>query len=348
MKIGFAINDIATEVAAYTTVRLAVSAKNLGHEVCMLGVAGFIYDPDGSVHAQAFSPRKKTYRSNEEFLEELQSEEATPERITVDELDVLMLRNDPADDVTARPWAQTSGILFGKLAIERGVIVLNDPGHLAYALNKTYFQHFPEEVRPDTCIARDIDSIRRFIDDHDGSAVIKPLQGSGGHNVFLLRPGDEANINQMVEAVLRDGYAIVQEYLPAAREGDMRLMVMNGKALEVDGQYAAFRRVNKNGDARSNVKAGGTVEPAEPDEHALRLVDVVRPKLVQDGMYLVGLDIVGDKLMEINVFSPGGIGVAERLTGVNFADHVIADLERKTMARSLYGPQLTNVEIATL
>ncbi|HEX5766056.1 MAG TPA: glutathione synthetase [Woeseiaceae bacterium] len=348
MKIGFVINDIRTEVAAYATVRLARSARNLGHDVWLFGVADFIYDPDGSVHATAATPQKKKYKDNEELLEELQDEDAEYDRILIDELDVLLLRNDPAEDATSRPWAQTSAILFGKLAIERGVLVLNDPSHLAYALNKTYFQHFPEQVRPDTCIARDTGSIRRFIEAHDGSAVIKPLQGSGGQNVFLVQPGEEANLNQMVEAVLRDGYAIVQEYLPAARDGDMRLIVMNGRALQVDGKYAAFRRVNKEGDARSNVKAGGKIQPAEPDERALRLVDMVRPKLVQDGMYLVGLDIVGDKLMEINVFSPGGIGVAERLYEVNFADQIIADLERKTLTRSYYGHRLTNAQLATL
>ncbi|HLU05638.1 MAG TPA: glutathione synthetase [Woeseiaceae bacterium] len=348
MKIGFVINDIHTEIAAYATVRLARSARNLGHDVWLFGVADFIYDPDGSVHATAVTPQKKKYKDNEELLEELQDEEAEYDRIPIDGLDVLLLRNDPAEDATSRPWAQTSAILFGKLAIERGVLVLNDPSHLAYALNKTYFQHFPEQVRPDTCIARDSDSIRRFIEAHDGSAVIKPLQGSGGQNVFLVQPGEEANLNQMVEAVLRDGYAIVQEYLPAAREGDMRLIVMNGRPLQVDGKYAAFRRVNKEGDARSNVKAGGKIQPAEPDEHALQLVDMVRPKLVQDGMYLVGLDIVGEKLMEINVFSPGGIGVAERLYEVNFADQIIADLERKTLTRSYYGHRLTNAQLATL
>lgn len=348
MKLGFVINDIKTEVAGYSTVRLATAARNLGHDVWLIGVADFIYEPDGSVHAMAATPRKKKYKSNDEFLEELQGEDAQPGRIGVDDLDILMLRNDPADDAGGRPWAQTAGILFGLLAIERGVMVLNDPVHLAHAINKTYFQHFPEQVRPATCIARDAQSIRQFIDEHDGKAVLKPLQGSGGHNVFLIRPGDEANINQMIEAVFRDGYAIVQEYLPAASEGDMRLLVMNGRALQVDGKYAAFRRVNRKGDARSNIKAGGNVEPAEPDEHALRLVDMVRPKLVKDGMYFVGLDIVGDKLMEINVFSPGGIGVVERLTGLNFAHVVIADLERKVLTRSHYGRRLANVDLATL
>lgn len=348
MKLGFVINDIATEVAEYTTVRLALAARNAGHDVWLLGVADFIYEPDGSVHAMAVTPGKKKYKSHKAFLKALQADDADRDRLVVDDLDVLMLRNDPAEDATTRPWAQSAGILFGKLAIERGVVVLNDPDHLAHAVNKTYFQHFPEVVRPDTCITRDTASIRRFIEAHEGSAVIKPLQGSGGQNVFLVRPGDDANVNQMIEAVTRDGYAIVQEYLADAREGDMRLLVMNGRAVEVDGKFAAFCRVGQDGDARSNVKAGGRIVAAEPDDRALALVDMVRPKLVQDGMYLVGLDIVGDKLMEINVFSPGGLGVAQEISGVNFCDHIIADLERKMRSRRHYGSRLTNAELATL
>lgn len=348
MKLGFVINDIQTEIAEYTTVRLAMAARNAGHDVWLLGVADFIYEPDGSVHAMAVAPKNRRYKSHKVFLKELQNKDADTERLSVDDLDVLMLRSDPAEEATKRPWAQASGILFGKLATERGVLVLNDPDHLAHAINKSYFQHFPEEVRPATCIARDAATIRQFIEEHDGHAVIKPLQGSGGQNVFLVRPDDDANVNQMIEAVTRDGYAIVQEYLPDARDGDMRLLVMNGYPLQVDGKYAAFRRIGQNGDARSNVKAGGKIEEAEPDDRALMLVDMVRPKLVQDGMHFVGLDIVGDKLMEINVFSPGGVGVAQTLTGVAFCDHIIADLERKIRSRSYYGTRLTNAELATL
>jgi glutathione synthase len=300
------------------------------------------------VHATALGPRNEHYESPEELLEELQGEEARRERIAFDDLDVLMLRNDPVEDAEQRPWAQTSGILFGKLAVSRGVLVVNDPQHLAEAINKTYFQHFPDVVRPKTCIARDADEIKRFIDKHDGTGVIKPLQGSGGQNVFLVRPDDAANLNQMIEAVTRDGYAVVQEYLPAAAQGDVRLFVMNGRALGRDGAYAAFRRVNKQGDARSNIKAGGGVEAAEPDAAALRLVEMVRPKLIRDGMFLVGLDIVGDKLMEINVFTPGGLGIAERLTGASFGEMVIADLERKLRIREHYDGRINNAQLATL
>jgi glutathione synthase len=348
MKIAFVVNDLETEQASYTTTRLAMCARNLGHEAWTLGVADFVYKPDGSIHANARTVQGDKYDSLTTFMEELQGEEARQELICVDQLDVVMLRNDPSEDKADRAWAQTSGILFGQLAMRRGVIVLNDPANLANALNKTYFQHFPEEVRPRTCISRDPAEIKEFVAAEGGNAVIKPLQGSGGSSVFLIRSDDGANLNQMIEAVIRDGYCIAQEYLPAAKDGDVRLFVMNGRPLMHDGKYAAFRRVNKTGDMRSNMHSGGEAEPVEIDEAALRLVEMVQPKLVADGMFLVGLDVVGDKLMEINVFTPGGLGSAQAATGVDFARVVIDDLERKVRSKQHYGGALSNVQIATL
>ncbi|MBA3313271.1 MAG: glutathione synthetase [Planctomycetota bacterium] len=348
MRIGFVVNDIDTEEAAYTTTRLAMTAVNMGHESWTMGVGDFIYAPDGSIHACARGPKGSEYESLKDFLAELQSEEGRSERISVDDLDVLLLRNDPAADAAERPWAQTSGILFGQLAASRGVIVLNDPTKLANALNKTYFQHFPEQVRPKTCISRDPHEIKQFISEQHDKVVLKPLQGSGGQSVFLVNENEQANLNQMIEAVVRDGYCIAQEYLPAAAEGDVRLFVMNGRPLQRDGKYAAFRRVNKTGDARSNMHSGGESVPAEVNEQMLRLVEIVRPKLVHDGMFLVGLDIVEDKLMEINVFSPGGLGSSAKHTGVDFTETIIEDLVCKTRYKQYYGERVGNTEIATL
>jgi glutathione synthase len=348
MNIGFVVNNVMTEQASFTTIRLAMAATNLGHRCAVLGVGDFVYAEDGSIHAWARSVRGDSYDDLEEYLAELQNEDREAKRIAVDELDVLLLRNDPAADKQDRPWAQNAGILFGEFAAHRGVIVLNDPRTLASAISKTYFQHFPEVVRPKTCISRNVSEIREFISTQRGNSVIKPLQGSGGQSVFLVRKKDQANMNQMIEAVIRDGYCIVQEYLPGAAEGDVRLFVMNGRPLMHEGRYAAFRRVNDSGDARSNMHSGGESEPVEVTDDMLRLVEIIRPKLVLDGMFLVGLDIVDDKLMEINIFTPGGLGSAQAHTGIDFAAVVIDDLERKVECREHYGGQLDNRSIATL
>jgi glutathione synthase len=348
MRIGFVVNDIKTEQAAFTTTRLAMCAANRGHEAWTLGVADFVYKPDGSVCANARAVPGGQYDSLTTFMQDLQGPQARQEQIAVDDLDMLLLRNDPSEDKAERAWAQTSGILFGQLAASRGVIVLNDPVNLASALNKTYFQHFPEQVRPRTLISRDREEIKAFVADEGGQAVIKPLQGSGGTSVFLISRDDGANLNQMIEAVIRDGYCIAQEYLPAAKDGDVRLFVMNSRPLVHDGKYAAFRRVNKTGDMRSNMHSGGQAEPVEVTETMLRLVETVSPKLARDGMFLVGLDIVGDKLMEINVFTPGGLGSAQAASGVDFTSVVVDDLERKVRCKQQYGGSLTNVQFATI
>ena len=152
----------------------------------------------------------------------------------------------------------------------------------------------------------------------------------------------------MIEAVSRDGYVVAQEYLKEATEGDTRLFVMNGEPLRYKGKFAAFRRMRAEDDIRSNIHAGGKKAKAIIDDNALRIVEIVRPKLVADGMFLVGLDIVGDKLMEINVFSPGGLGSAQSLENINFATGVIIALERKVQYMSYYQRNFNNTDMATL
>jgi glutathione synthase len=348
MKIAFVVNDVQTELAVYTTTRLAMAAANMGHQSFVFGVGDFVCATDGSIHASARTTRGKNYKSLEKFLADIQSAEHPPKSINLDEIDVVLLRNDPSTDAIERPWAQSSGILFGQLVAARGVMVLNDPENLSHAINKTYFQQFPEEVRPKTCISRNVEELKRFIEEQHDRVVIKPLQGSGGKNVFLIGPESRANLNQMIDAVLRDGYCVAQEYLPAAAQGDVRLFVMNGRPLMRDGKYAAFRRINKTGDARSNMHTGGVSEPVEVTDEMLRLVQVVRPKLMSDGMFLVGLDIVANKLIEVNVFSPGGIGSSSEFAGVDFAKVIIEDLQRKVEYRKYYNGRMKNVELATL
>ena len=348
MKIGFVVNDIMTEQTGYTTTRLGMWSINRGHEVWVMGLGDFAYDPDENIRARARTVPKKQYKSTETYLALLQGKKAITERITVDDLDVLMLRSDPANETGTRAWAATAGINFGRIAMRHGVIVLNDPNGLAKAVNKTYFQHFPEEVRPKTLITRDTKEIKQFASEMGGHIILKPLQGSGGSGVFLLHPEDLSNLNQIVESLLRDGYIIAQEYLPAAVEGDTRLFMMNGQPLRYKGKYAAFKRVRTGDDIRSNVHAGGKIRQAEISDSHLRLAEMVRPKLVQDGMFLVGLDIVGDKLMEINVFSPGGLGSAQKFEKVNFSNAIIDALERKVDYMNFYRRNFDNEEMATL
>jgi glutathione synthase len=348
MKIGFVVNELATEHPTYTTTRLALAATRMGHEAWLMGVGDFTYQPDGSLAARARAGAAKQYKSPERYLADVQGDGGVEAHLQLGDLDVVLLRNDPADDAVDRPWAVTAGVAFGHLIEASGVFVVNDPAHLAHALNKAYFQHFPEIVRPRTLISRDEGVITEFVADLGGRAVLKPLQGSGGSGVFLVSDEESPNLKQIIEAICRDGYVVAQEHLPDAADGDVRMFVLNGVPLESEGHVAAFRRVNEGPDLRSNMSVGGKAVEVEVTADMLRLVDAVRPKLLDDGMFLVGLDIVGDKLMEVNVFSPGGLGSCQRLYGADFAVPVIEDLERKVELRRHYGPALDNVRLATL
>ncbi|HET6352262.1 MAG TPA: glutathione synthetase [Coriobacteriia bacterium] len=347
MKIGFVVNDIATETAGYTTTRMAVAAINRGHEAWVMTPGDFAYDPDEKVKARAVHAPGTKYTTGASYLSGLRGKNAKTRRITVDDLDVLMLRSDPAQDVE-EPWRQKAGIDFGRLAMRNGVVVLNDPNGLGKAATKMYFQQFPEEVRPRTLITRDRDEIKEFVKNEGGRAVLKPLEGSGGKGVFLVDHASNKNLNQMIDALTRDGYIIAQEYLEEAEQGDTRLFMMNGRPFKFKGKYCAFRRIRQGDDIRSNVHAGGQIAPAEITERELKICEIVRPKLVADGMFLVGLDIVGDKLMEVNVFSPGGLGSAQTFEKVNFAQGVIGAMERKVDYMSSYRRRFSNVQMNTL
>ena len=344
MKIGIVDNVMKTQPAGQTTYRLATECAKTGHETWILSTGNFSFDPDDKIRARARPVPANARRSTANSGEAPQSGDDGVQWITIDDLDVLLLRSDPS---VQKAWAQGTGIHFGRLAARRGVIVLNHPNGLAKARNKLYLQTYPEEVRPRTLITRDAAKIKRFAED-ETAVILKPLQGSGGRNVFVVRPENAANVDQMIDAVSRDGYVIAQEYLPAAADGDTRLFLMNGVPLRYRGKYAAFRRVRSGDDIRSNIHAGGKLRRAEVTDDMLRLADVLRPRLIEDGMFLVGLDVVGDKLMEINVFSPGGLGSAQEFEKVNFARAVVDALERKVQYMRCYGRRLSSVEIATL
>ncbi|MGF1550131.1 MAG: glutathione synthetase [Sphingomonadaceae bacterium] len=348
MHIAFFVNDMDREYPRYTTTALAHEAVLRGHDVSYITPGDFVISPDDGLKAHArFVPKKKV-KNYEEFFKGVQKAAEETEMIDLSEIDVLMLRSDPAQDAQSVPWAEDVGILFGREAAARGVLVLNDPDSLALAINKIYFESFPREVRADTLITRFRSDVKEFAKKHDGKLVLKPLQGSGGQSVFLVGGEDSSNLNQMIEAITRDGYLIAQEYVPAAKEGDIRLFMMNGRPLEVNGKYAALRRVSAEDDIRSNVHAGGKAVKTDISDRELRVAELIRPKLVADGMFLVGIDIVGDKILEVNVFSPGNLLSCSEMAEENFSVAVLESIERKLEIAEQFPGALPNKVLATM
>ncbi len=347
MRILFVVNNVDTEVDRAATTVLATAASRLGHDVFMAGVRELEYFIDGRIGATARPGPGSDVESQQAFLDAVQGEKAPRRVISTEDLDVIWLRYNPSEEVHENAWAQNAGILFGQAALEHGVVVLNHPYSLSWAIDKMYFQQFPEAVRPKAIITRSYERVAEFHETHGRRIVVKPLSGYGGSDVFLVGE-DAGNLRQIVEAVRRSGYALAQEYLPAATEGDTRLFLVNGKPLEVDGKYAAVRRLTVPGDFRSNMSAGGKPELPNVDEAMLRLASIVGPKLVKDGIFFAGLDIVGDKLVEINTISAGGLNIAGKLQERDFGTPVIEAIERKVFYKQHYREHIRNIELATL
>jgi glutathione synthase len=347
MRILFVVNNVDTEVPSAASTVLATTACKRGHEVFVSGVRELEYFQDGRVGAVARPGPGAEVESQEAFLAAVQGREAPRRTISTADLDVIWLRYNPSEEVHENAWAQHAGILFGQAALEHGVVVLNHPYSLSWAIDKMYFQQFPEEVRPRAIITRSFERIREFHEEHGRRIVVKPLSGYGGSDVFLVGE-DAGNLRQIVEAVSRSGYILAQEFLPAAVEGDTRLFLVNGKPLEVDGKYAAVKRKAMDGDFRSNMSVGGKPEVPEVDETMLRLASIVGPKLIKDGIFFAGLDIVGDKLVEINTISAGGLNAAGKLQERDFGTPVIDAVERKVFYKRHYREHIRNIELATL
>lgn len=346
MKITFLVNDVATEVPRATTTILCHAAAKLGHTVHVIGIDDLTYFQDGRIGGNAHVAPAGA-RTKESFLAALQAKNAPREPITTDDMDVFWLRYNPSEEIEhERHWAQHAGVQFGRHAMARGVITLNHPDTLAYAIDKLYFQHFPEEVRPATIVTRDIDEIRRFHESCGRRIVLKPLTGYGGADVFLVEK-DLTNLKQMVETIVRSGYVLAQEFLPGDRS-DTRFYMVNGEPLVVAGRYAALRRVAQGSDFRSNMTAGGKGRKARVTDRMLELAAIVGPKLKRDGIFFAGLDIVAGRIVEINCISTGGLNATSGYEKVDFAAEVIRLIERKVEIHRHYGGHISNIELATM
>jgi glutathione synthase len=232
------------------------------------------------------------------------------------EVECVAIRKDPPFDAE---------YLYITLMLEklRGrVLVINDPRGLRDANEKLYTLHFARHM-PRTLVTSDRERIIAFVTEL-GSAVVKPLDGAGGAGVMVVAKGDR-NTRSIVDYITREGsaHAMVQEFLPAVRAGDKRVLLLNGQVL------GAINRIARDDDVRSNIHAGGRVEPCEITAGERAIVEDMRPRLAEDGLVFVGLDFIGGRLTEVNVTSPTGIQELSRHVGRDMAEPVIEWIERK-------------------
>lgn len=327
MKIAFVINQTHKETERFTTTLLALKAHQLGHEIYYIGLADFYYESAHiAAHVRAVLPEQHI-TSAKALMEALRN--CKKIKMELEIMDVVWLRFDPVLDMVNRPWAASSALQFASLLKEKGVQVINDPDSMSRASNKLYLEGFDETIRPKTIVTRNYADVVDFFEKQNKLIILKPLKGSGGKNVFLINKENQQNLKQTVEAIARDGYVIGQEYLHEAAQGDIRFFLLNGEPISINGKFAAVHRVQQGNEIRSNVHQGAKTQAAQITPELLLMVDKVKDKLIQDGMYFVGLDIVGDRIMEINVFSPGALCQTEEIVKEDFSTFIIKQLETK-------------------
>ncbi len=309
MKIAFQMDPIgAVDINADSSFRLAEEAQARGHEL-------FFYGPD----QLAYQEGRITARGQDMQVQRVAGDPAVlgPEReVDLAEFDVVWLRQDPPFDM----HYITSTHLLDRLKGQ--TLVVNDPFWVRNYPEKLLVLDFPE-LTPPTTIARDMQTIKAFKDKHQ-DIILKPLYGNGGAGVFRLDANDR-NLTSLYE--LFTGFSreplIVQKFLPDVKNGDKRVILVDGEPV------GAINRVPAEGETRSNMHVGGRPEKIGLTERDLEICAAIGPLLKEKGQIFVGIDVIGDYLTEINVTSPTGIQELERFNGENIAEKIWQAIEAK-------------------
>lgn len=323
MRIGFIVNDRREPSVGQTTTLLICAALRRGHEVLVFGVGDLSSGEDGQLFAQGCAP---TENDPAGLVSQLSSGNAS--RQSLEDHDLCIVRTNPGRDAS-RSAQHVAALRLLERLDERRARVINSPRGLSRALTKLSLLDLPSGLTPRTLVTRDPATIERFLEQESARIVVKPLEGTRGRDVFLLDPSESlANTRQIIDVVLRQGYAMVQEFVPGAEHGDVRVTVVRGEIVELDGRAAAVARVPSQHDFRSNLHAGGTARAVEVSALMREAVAEIAPYLEQEGLVHVGVDFVGGKILELNVFSPGGLYPSERLYARDFSAAVIEAFER--------------------
>jgi glutathione synthase len=329
MKTLFLINDVR-EVVAKMSTTLLIAAAARRHPTWVCGIDDFSVVGGESIVGARRVNVDTSEITTARVAASLRRQPPTPSPLH--DFDLVAVRTNPGRD-GARAPSHTSARHFLRDAQRAGVCVVNTPFGLERAETKMYLTSLPPAVVPELIVSRSVKQIEKWAGELGDSIVLKPIAGTRGNDVFVVHQSDRSNLRQMLGVVTRDGYAMAQRYLPEAKAGDTRVLVVGGRILEVDGRSAAVARVPARGDFRSNVHAGGKAKGGVVTEGMRQVVAAIGEQLVADGLYVVGLDFIADLIIEVNVFSPGGFGNAMEREERDFAGALIDALERLQTSR---------------
>ena len=309
MKIGVVMDPIESiNFKKDSTLAMMLEAQSRKHQLFYMTPDSLYINEKG-----AFAIAKTLQVKNDptgwfDFKEEKQ--------IKLSELDVILMRQDP-------PF--NSNYIYNTYVLEsaekEGVLVVNKPSSLRDCNEKVFATEFPECCTP-FLVTSDPNLLKSFIEDH-GDTVIKPLDGMGGSSIFRLRYSDP-NLNVILETITESftTKVMIQTYIPEISDGDKRILLINGNPMD-----AAVARVPAEGELRGNLAAGASAVARSLTEKDLWICEQVGPKLKELGLVLVGLDIIGDYLTEINVTSPTCFREYESLCDIDVAYRFIEEVE---------------------
>jgi len=259
----------------------------------------------------------KSFHRNSEFYDEM---------LPLAGFDVIILRSNPPLDMMMLNFLDS---------VKDDVFIMNDLDGIRRANNKLYtavFEDDNNEIIPRTHVTKNKAYLKTVIKEGPDKMILKPLNGFGGSGVILIEKRAMLSINSLLDFYIdnNDGtsnYVILQDYIPGAEEGDVRILMLNGLPI------GAMRRVPGDEDHRSNVSAGGTVKKHSLSKQEKELCRRIGPKLVKDGLYFVGIDVIGGMLVEVNVMSPGGITYINKVGKTRLQEKIIDFIEDKVEER---------------
>jgi glutathione synthase len=340
VRICFVVADVAAQVPRFATVHLALAAARREHEVALAAIGDLTLEPSGRILAQvARPPMPGPDAGLVDYAEAIVRSATRTEASDLSGFDAVFLRYHPSREAASAGQRLNPALDFGVRLKAAGVTVVNDPEGAHTAGGRMYVSALPESVRPRALVTRSAEHIKRFLRELDGAAVLKPLADAhGAENVFYIGRGQIKNLNQIISVVRKTGYVVVQEYLPEAENGEHRLLLCDGEPLSAGGRVAIYKRTHP-GLAESPPHFKSHLKTrwkrAEFDDSARRIVEQIGPQLRADGLFYVAVDLVGDKVLGVNVHTPGGLNTAEDLYGGDFAGAVIARLETRPRAQKL-------------
>ncbi|MBW2240412.1 MAG: glutathione synthase [Deltaproteobacteria bacterium] len=297
----------AIDIEGDTTFVLMLAAQERGHGLWYVDPADLGVDARGAV-ATARPVTLRREQGNHASVGE-------PSHVALDEaFDVVWQRKDPPVDGEFIVATQILGLCSKAL-------VLNRPAGILAANEKLYALNFPD-LMPETLVAHEIPRLLEFLDSLGGEMIVKPLDGRGGEGIFHVTR-DDRNLNSILEQSTRFGErrVMAQRYLPDIRIGDKRILLLEGEPL------GALLRVPAESEVRANLHVGGKAAPGILDDTDRMIIERVAPWIRRDGLFFVGIDVIGGKLTEINVTSPTGIQEMNAFDGARYEVAVIEAVE---------------------